>query len=172
VADGEYVSERRGHPVIRIQQFNLHDAFLVCQLLPAAERDVYARLHGEVFDAERAAAWAYNVDGLKWVFDIPAAPVAIGGFIPVTPGTFRTWFYATERAWRECGKELTEAVAGLIREALKLAHRVETVTLADQEKARTWYPRIGLEFESTLRGYGANGEAAAMYVALRDAEKL
>lgn len=158
--------------MITVCEFSLAAALLVCRELPQNERDLYERMHGEKYEPERVAAWAYNVGGLKWTFDAPEAPAAIGGFIPVTPGTFRTWFFATERAWRDYGRSLTAEVGGLVHEAIQLAHRVETVTLAAQEKARAWYPRIGLEFESTLRGYGANGEAAVMYVALRDAETL
>lgn len=157
---------------MKVKAFSLKDALYVCALLPQNERELFQRLSGEAYDADQVAASALATPGPKWVFDAPEAPAAIGGFAPVTPGTWRTWFYATQRAWDEHGRELTEAVAGLIREALKLAHRVETVTLADQEKARAWYPRIGLTFESTLPGYGAHGETAVMYVALRDAEKL
>lgn len=153
-----------------LEEFNLSGALHVCLSLPANERALYERIHGHSYNACDMAAWAHGVAGMKWLVEAHEVPVAIGGFVPVTPGTFRTWFYATQHGWAEHGFELTELVGGVIREALKLAHRVETVTLADQEKARAWYPRIGLHYESTLRGYGANGEAAVMYVALRDAE--
>jgi hypothetical protein len=169
MADVEHVSERGGRPVITPVDFTLAGAILVCGALPEAERDLYARIHGRDFDADAVAAHTYAAPGMKWVFAAGRNPVAVGGFGPVTPGTFRTWFYGTGECW-EHGSGITEAVGGLIREALKLAHRIETVTLADQEKARAWYPRIGLTYESTLRGYGANGEAAVMYSALRDPE--
>jgi hypothetical protein len=157
--------------VIRRINFTLKDALLVCLSVSPQERAVYEALRGEAFDPEQVAAWAHSVPGPKFALDIPEAPVAIGGFIPLTPGTFRSWFYATGRAW-EPGIGVTECCREIVQDALTLAHRVETVTLAAQEKARAWYPRIGLTFESTLHGYGANGEAAVMYRALRDAEKL
>lgn len=153
--------------MIELREFNLKDAIYICALLPEVERRVYEKFSGQAYRADDAAYAAFGGIGPKWVFDAPAAPAAIGGFTPVTPGTYRTWFYATARAWREHGRELTEECAKLVASALTVAHRVETVTLAEHTKARQWYPQIGLREESTLPGYGANGEDAVMFVALR-----
>lgn len=159
--------------MIELKEFNIRDALLVCECLPLNERRLRTRLRGEKWDAEQLALACHGYPGMKWVFVDGSNPLAIGGFAPVTPGTFRTWFYAHDGCWMgENGREITRVLHGVIQDALKLAHRIETITLADQEKARAWYPRIGLTYESTLPGYGANGEAAVMYVALRDAEKV
>jgi RimJ/RimL family protein N-acetyltransferase len=79
---------------------------------------------------------------------------------------------APETVWEPYGREITEIVKLTIERVLStgLAHRIETVTLADQSRARTWYEKIGLTYESTLRKFGVSGEDAVMYVAVRDAE--
>jgi len=35
--------------------------------------------------------------------------------------------------------------------------------LSDRERAKTWYDTLGLEYEGTLREYGAGGEDFDMY---------
>jgi hypothetical protein len=79
---------------------------------------------------------------------------------------------ARDLAWTHYGREVTELVHNSIRDILAegVAHRVETVTLASRNRARDWYSKIGLQFETTLRKYGSRGDDAVLYVAVRDAE--
>ncbi len=152
--------------------FDLAGALNVCHALPESEREVYEVLGGEKYNCDAAAAQAWGAPGLKWLFMADREPIAIGGFTPMSPSTYRTWFYATERAWEQHGKGLTVEVARLIDWILdeEMVYRVETVTLASQTRARAWYEKIGLQQESTLRGFGAGGADAVMYVAVRRAE--
>jgi hypothetical protein len=47
------------------------------------------------------------------------------------------------------------------------AHRIETVCLANRRLAQRWYSIIGLEKESTLKGFCIDGSDAVMYVATK-----
>ena len=73
---------------------------------------------------------------------------------------------ATEYAWANHGKELTahtiDGMGHIIqRERIR---RLETVCLASRRAAQIWYKRLGLVYESTLKGYAADGTDAVMFV--------
>lgn len=173
VGSGGAVLEQYGEPAVnmlRVQSASLMDFLLIAQLLPQDERDLAERMSGEPFDAETAAAQYFLAPGYKWVIDEPARPLAACGLLPTgEPGTYRSWFMALDRAWIEHGTELTEVVKLLIARALEdgLAQRIETVTLPERSRARAWYEKIGLKFDSTLPGYCADGADAVLYVAER-----
>lgn len=148
------------------------DVYKIAQDLPSEERVLFKALTGLEYDAQEFMVTLAEIAGggeHHYLVMDGDTPVAAGGFLAQRPGVFRTWFMAPTASWAKCGRELTDvcrqAIAGLFDRGL--AHRVETVTLADRAEARAWYERIGLTFESTLRGYGANGEDAVMYVAVR-----
>lgn len=149
--------------------------YKLAQELPEDERKLCRAVTGVDYDPQEFMVTLAEAVGdapyqhLFWSGD---KAVAVGGFLQQRPGVFRTWFSAPAWAWEQHGRELTEACRTLVGRMLEtgLAHRIETVTLADREKARAWYERIGLIFESTLRGYGVNGEDAVMYVAVRPRE--
>jgi hypothetical protein len=140
----------------------------VIQQMPEDERALFKAMTGDDFDAENVLVALADLPGSHHLFWVGEKPIAVGGFIPQRKGVYRTWFIAPDSAWAEHGQELTESCKSLISGMLEdgLAHRIETVTLADRAKARAWYERIGLVFESTQRKYGSGGEDAVMYVAL------
>lgn len=140
--------------------------------MPESEKTLFKAMTGDDFDAESVLVALADLPGTHHLFWAGETPVAVGGFIPQRKGVVRTWFIAPDAAWVNHGRDLTELCGGLIKGMLDdgLAHRIETVTLADRLEARAWYERIGLTFESTQRGYGSGGEDAVMYVALRDTE--
>jgi RimJ/RimL family protein N-acetyltransferase len=159
-----------------LKPLTIDAALAVCRNLPTGERAVANALSGFPFEPDEAAITAVLQPGMHWAFSsYDDQLLAVGGFVRQRDGVFRTWFYALAIAWHpQHARALTELVADTIQLMFtrQLAHRIETVTLARQEKARSWYGKIGLQFESTLRGYCATGEDAVMYVALRDAEKI
>jgi hypothetical protein len=159
--------------LIEVVDMKLEDLLAIARKLPPAEREVFEAFTGENYSPEQAAMNAFCSPGIGWVIQDPVKPVAAGGFARIRDGVFATWFLATDAAWHEHGREVTECVAERISAMLApgLAHRIETVTLADRSRARDWYTKIGLRFESTLPGYGVRGEEAVRYVAVRDVEK-
>lgn len=153
----------------------IDDALAVCRNLPLDDRQVAEAMSGEPYNPADVALAAMFYQGLHWsvLSDRDGELLAVGGFIRQRPGVFRTWLYATGQAWTSCGADLTTIVRDTIRRVLdeKLAHRIETVTLASKSLTRDWYGKIGLTYEATLRGFCATGEDAVMYVAVRDPEK-
>lgn len=146
---------------------------MVCHALPESEQKVIEAISGEKFDADTAALQAAKYPGMKWAIraDDTLMPIVVGGFLPCRPGVYRTWFYATSEAWERYGRDVTRLVRQVLHRTLKEhAHRVETVTLADRFHTHRWYETIGLSLESTMPGYGANQEAAVMFVARRQEE--
>ncbi len=144
----------------------------VLQQMPESEKVIFKAMTGDDFDAENVLIALADLPGTHHLFWNGETPVAVGGFIPQRKGVYRTWFIAPDESWKTCGQEITDKCRDLVQGMIEdgLAHRVETVTLADKVEARAWYERIGLTFESTQRGYGSGGEDAVMYVALRGAE--
>jgi hypothetical protein len=160
--------------VLRLAKPNLDDLLGICRRLPPDERELFAAF-GDTFTPEDAAISGFNSIGMNWIIkDAEGAPVAAGGMTLQRKGVYRSWFYAPEDSWAAHGRELTELVRNVVKSALvpDLAHRIETVTLASRSRARAWYEKVGLHLESTLRGYGVDGQDAVMYVALRDAENI
>lgn len=158
---------------VELRDFNLGDLLQVCYQLPAVERAVLEAIRGEPYNAEQSAVEAFGYEGLHWIGVANGEPIAAGGFIRQRSRVFRTWFYATDRAWSEHGAALTSLVADVIKQMLhENAHRIETITLASHRRARAWYERIGLKHETTLRGYCANGESAVSYVAVKTPENI
>jgi len=160
---------------VHLHDFNLADVLYVCGNLPDDERELFEAINGEQFNADDVAAAAFQCPGMHWVIRSSGGIALVaGGFVRQRPGVFRTWFFATEFAWTSHGGELTLLVRDVIQRLLdeRLAHRVETVTLANRHRARKWYEQIGLKQESTLRGYAATGEDAVLYVATRQVENI
>lgn len=161
---------------LRITDINEFEAiFLLAEKLPEPERVLFKALTGVEFEAQEFMVTLAEMVGdaqHQFTFWAGDKAIAAGGFLPQRPGVFRTWFLAPDESWAHHGDELTEACKELIFKLLdeKLAHRIETVTLEDRAEARAWYERIGLTYEVTHRGYGANGENAVMYVAVRGVE--
>jgi hypothetical protein len=144
----------------------------ILQQMPESEKTLFKAMTGDDFDPENMLVALADLPGTHHIVWAGEKPVAVGGLIPQRPGVFRSWFIAPDATWKEFGRELTDLVREVVQTTMQdgLAHRIETVTLADRAEARAWYERIGLTFESTQRGFGAGGEDAVMYVALRGAE--
>jgi RimJ/RimL family protein N-acetyltransferase len=143
----------------------------VARLQTTEERAVLQALSGVEYDAEQLAVQYFTQPGIHFSgFSEDGELLAVAGFTRIRDGVFRTWFLATERAWDPHGRGLTKLVKQTIARMLgeNLARRIETVTLASENKARRWYEQIGLSYESTLRGYANDGADAVMYVALQE----
>jgi hypothetical protein len=109
---------------------------------------------GLPWDADGVAARAWLEGGHRYCFHetVGNFPAAVGGYVQVELGRFASWFMATPEAWAR-GNQITERVAEVVRDLLDNPDviKLETTTLASREKARAWYTRIGLAYESTGR---------------------
>jgi hypothetical protein len=159
--------------VIRVCEPTLSHLLARAVALPPGERELAEALSGEPYDPGAVAAKLKLAPGMHFAFlSENEHVIAAGGFITHGNGVFRTWFLASEASWEHYGVELTRVVRELIRRMLYdgPARRIETVTLADRTRARDWYPKIGLTYESTMQAYGAQGQDAVMYVAVKKTE--
>lgn len=156
------------------EKLTLPALVILAAQLPQTERHVCEVISGADFDEGDFSAGMFSARGLHHCIQRPdGEAVAAGGFLPQRDGVYRTWFCAPEWAWKVHGGELTRISGQAIQHMLDagLAHRIETVTLASETRTRQWYEKIGLAYESTLRGYGSQGEDLVMYVALKKTER-
>ena len=151
----------------------LVDFLVVLKGLPADEIEQIEAFSGSEFSVENVANQVFNAGGPRWTIRVKETgePIVVGGLIPVNGAVWRTWFFANQRAWDEYGREVTVHTAKTLKKMLEGVPnaRVETVCLATRRKAQEWYKACGLKYESTMHGYGVNGEAAVIYTAVKGA---
>lgn len=138
--------------------------------LPDDERRQFEAFTGAAYDHESAALGLYQSQGPKWALLAPDdEPLAVGGYRPVVPGTFDSFMLVTSRGWTEYGRAVTRQTIRAINKMFGEhgARRLQTLCLADRKAARGWYEKIGLQYESTLVAYGANGADAVMYTKVK-----
>jgi hypothetical protein len=162
--------------MLHLRAPNLLDILAVCLSLPEDERIDYKAFTGRDYDPDEVAAEAWLYNGPKWAIsdeNDDRKALVVCGYIPQRPGVYQSWYYAMPEAWKPHGKEVTDLTRAIIGGMLERdAHRLETLCLNHRAKALRWYGLLGLQYESTLCKFGANGEDAAMYVALRRADVL
>lgn len=78
-------------------------------------------------------------------------PLVTGGFATThIEGLCRSWFLASEHAWKNYGREITDLtiknIDFMFDNGMK---RVETVCLASRKMAHRWYKAVGLHEEPT-----------------------
>jgi RimJ/RimL family protein N-acetyltransferase len=150
----------------------LEHILAVARNIAPEELQVYYEMTGQVFEPDDIAARVWLSGGRNWVFweTVERVPLAVGGYHEMRPGAWSSWFMPTPLAWsRDYAQELTERVAQTLRNMLDSpdVRRLETVTLASRSRARKWYERIGLSYESTARRASASGQDLVTYVATR-----
>lgn len=154
---------------------NLVDFLVVGRALPQDEIDQIEAFSDGEYDVQKLALQLMASDDPKWTIRVKESgePLVVGGLLQVGASIWRTWFLANQRAWDEYGREVTVHTAKTRKELLKGQQhmRIETVCLASRKDAQEWYKAVGMEYESTMRGYGVNGENAVMYVSIQGARK-
>lgn len=151
-----------------IRETTLVDVLIVCKDLPQDEIEQIEAFSGGKFDPEITALQVMSMTGLRWTcYELKSnEPLVVAGFNRVGTKIWRSFMLASNQAWVEHGTEVTmhcrRAVIDLVRGQQHI--RLETMCLASRDKARNWYPSIGLEYESHLPAYGAAGETAVLYV--------
>lgn len=145
----------------------LADFLYVCHQLPDAQRRQFEILNGvDAYDPERSALDLASRIGPKWaVVKQDGQPVAVGGLNMVIPGVWQDFLISTEECWQQYAKSVTRFVDDIAAQLLVSgeARRIQAVTLATNTQIRGWYELIGMNYEGTLRAYGAHGEDAVMY---------
>jgi len=150
-----------------IRNTTLVDVLIVCNDLPQDEIDQIEAFSGGVFDPQDMAVQIMSMGGLKWTcYDKETKePLVVAGFTQTGATLWRSFMLASQKAWAEYGVEVTLHCRRAVKELVqnKQHIRLETMCLASRDSARAWYPKIGLEYESTLPAYGVAGETAVLY---------
>lgn len=145
---------------------SLNVLMYLCERARPDEIEQFEALTHSDYDPEAAAVGFWKAG--KWALAVAhpnGEPAAAGGYEQVAPGVWQSWMVGTEKGWREMWFDIHRATR-FVTEALAdsgLARRLQTNALAKREEARAWYERLGLVYEGTMRGYGANGEDVAFY---------
>lgn len=154
--------------IYRVEELNIGHLLYVLPNLAKDEKR-QAELFGFDTRLDQMVVNCFAQPGPRWAFtDAEEKPFIVGGFIPLHPGVFRSWFLATRAAWHDYAPELTQ-IAVDYKELMfqNGAHRIETVCLATRKLAHRWYTTIGSSFESTLKQYCIDGSDATMFVETR-----
>jgi len=150
-----------------VRDTRLVDILVVTNDLPQDEIEQIEAFSGGVFDPQNMAVQIMSMGGVKWTCyeKETGEPLVVAGFVQIGATLFRSFMLASNKAWDEHGLEVTlhcrRAVKNLVQGKQNI--RLETLCLASRDKARKWYPAIGLEYESTMPAYGATGETAVLY---------
>jgi len=150
-----------------VRDTRLVDILVVTNDLPQDEIEQIEAFSGGVFDPQNMAVQIMSMGGVKWTCyeKETGEPLVVAGFVQIGATLFRSFMLASNKAWDEHGLEVTlhcrRAVKNLVQGKQNI--RLETLCLASRDKARKWYPAIGLEYESTMPAYGAAGETAVLY---------
>lgn len=148
----------------------LVDILTVLQDVQHDEVLQYEQFTGAPWDANHVAAALFLSDGPKWTMAQEGEfPLAVCGFMPYSPGVWRTWMAAKAGVFETAGRQVTKHCRGVMDYAAAepSIHRIECRCLSSRQKALDWYPRIGLSFESVQRGSGAFGADVSLFVRVR-----
>lgn len=153
----------------------LIDVITVCNDLPEDEIEQIEAFSEYAFDPQDMAVLVMSMPCTKWTgYDVETGvPIVVAGFAQIGPSLYRSFMLASNLAWAEYGVQVTIACRRAVKELIKGKQhiRLETMCLASRDKARAWYLRIGLEYESTLPAYGAAGETAVLYTKTQGAKE-
>jgi RimJ/RimL family protein N-acetyltransferase len=148
----------------------LLDCVRVCHCLPEDEVRQAEAFSGLPFDPEYVAAQAYaQPEPFKFcAVDDEGHAIAVGGYVEQRPGVYRSYMLVADGAWERDGRALTLGVKRVMRDMFKAgAHRLETFALANRHQAHRWYEVLGMRREGRLHCYGAGGEDAVIYAAVK-----
>jgi hypothetical protein len=107
-----------------------------------------------------------RIPGPKWIAHAKGAgPVAAYGAMPMWPGVWSLYLFATPHFLRVAGA-VTRHIRRVMMPSLALAgaHRAEARSSAHHVEAHAWLERLGARREGVLKGYGRDGEDFISFV--------
>ena len=159
-----------------ITNTQLVDILIVCRDLPQDEIDQIEAFSGSRFDPQYMAVDIMSGAGPRWTCKIAETgePIVVAGFDQIGANIWRSFMLATNQAWEKYGGEVTKHARDTVDQLVRGRQhiRLETICLEEREKARAWYPQIGLEYEATLAGYGTKGQSAVLYTKIQSANTI
>jgi hypothetical protein len=91
-------------------------------------------------------------------------PIAVLGAVPLHPGVWGVYMFATDN-FAKIAISLTKYVRRVMMPSLTAtgAHRAECKSIEGHDTAQRWLEFLGANRESTLSGYGREGEDFHLY---------
>lgn len=125
-------------------------------------REIFATRFG---DDEEAFVDDVMASGpLAWVAGLGDEPIAAFGCRELWPGMWSMWFFATD-SLTKIGLSMTKLIVRVIVPSIKSfgARRMECRSMEGHDDAQRWLKVIGANRESTLKGYGREGQDFHVY---------
>jgi hypothetical protein len=99
-------------------------------------------------------------------------PIAAFGAIPIWPGSWQVWMFATDR-WNEVSTQVTKFIKRVMIPAIVDAgwNRAECKSIEDHPTAHRWLEMLGATHEHTLACFGKDGQAFRLYSWTKDTFK-
>lgn len=130
-------------------------------------REIFATRWNE--DPRELAAECTYFGHFGWTASHEDTPVAIVGAVPLHPGCWSVFMFATND-FRQISISLTKFIKRVMIPALvdTSARRAQCLSLEDHTEAHAWLRVLGAYSEQPLRDYGKNGETFIPFVWRRE----
>jgi len=91
-------------------------------------------------------------------------PIAAFGAIPIWPGSWQVWMFATDR-WDEASLWVTRFIKKVMIPSIADSgwNRAECKSIEGYDVAHRWLEMLGATHEHTLPSFGKNGESFRLY---------
>lgn len=124
-------------------------------------REIYATRWNE--DPADLATDAMRAFEFGWLASGGETPIAVIGGIPMHPGVWSVFMFATPE-FHKIRVAMTRFALRQLKPVLtNVAHRIECRSMEGHEDAQNWLELIGFSRESSIPKYGKNGETFHLY---------
>jgi hypothetical protein len=115
-------------------------------------------------DPKSLAADALTFTEMTWIAADDNEPVAAGGAMPLHPGVWSMWMFATDK-WMNVALGATRHAKRVLIPNLRNtgAHRLECKSNASHLVAHKWLEMLGAKKESEVKEYGRQRENFFLY---------
>lgn len=145
-------------------RFRLHELVHIARNLRARDREELFATRWDDDPLLLADQYA-RVEGLRYLFSLDEEPVAVMGAIEQWPGTWSVYAFGTDK-WDRVVFSLTKTAKRVMIPEMQCRgmRRAHAASLDVHVQAHRWMERLGGKKESTMPGFGRNGETFFMFV--------
>jgi hypothetical protein len=156
---------------MKLVEPTLMDLLGLCYAAREDEIAQYESLVGP-WDFEAAALAFYQRPGVKFgLMNNEGVVVCAGGWEEQIPGVWQSWMVGTDEFWKKYWRSITKQSRFIMDELLKNkdVRRLQTAALKTRAAACEWYERgLKMQYESTCKNFGFNGEDMVIYVRFKE----
>lgn len=140
-------------------------AMVAEKMREADRREIFAtRFEDDPMAVARDAEAVFGRD-VGWVSGLGDNPIAAFGCFQMWPGVWSMWLFATDD-FGQIGISMTKLI---VRDILPMlfdagAHRLEARSIEGNDDVQRWLELLGARRETTLKGYGREGQNFHVYI--------